>query len=143
MTTNETNIIYPELSYQIMGAIFEVHKELGPGFLEFIYEKALIEEFNNRKLKFETQKSLEVIYKGKKIGVHRVDVVVEDKIIIELKTVERFCIHHKAQLSSYLKASGYKLGILVNFSKEKVEYQRVIIRQIRYHSDNSSKQKEV
>lgn len=126
--TNKTNIVYPELSYQIMGAIFEVHKELGPGFVESVYEKALIEEFNNRRLHFETQKPIEIIYKGKKTGIHRVDLVVEGKIIVELKTVERFSPYHRAQLTSYLKASGCKLGILVNFSKSKVEYYRVLIR---------------
>jgi GxxExxY protein len=111
-----------------MGAIFEVHKELGPGFLESVYEKALIEEFTKKAIKVETQRVINVIYKGKKIGVHRLDLVVEGKVVVELKTVERFSIHHKAQLTSYLKASGYKLGILVNFLKGKVEYRRVLIR---------------
>ena len=128
MTTNGTNIIYPDLSYKLMGAIFEVHKKLGPGFLESIYQKALIDELGTRGLKVETQKAVNLTYKDKKIGVHRLDLVVEDKVVLELKTVERFSPHHKAQLTSYLKASGYKLGILVNFSKSKVEYRRVIIR---------------
>jgi GxxExxY protein len=128
MTTNNPNIIYADLSYEIMGAIFEVHKELGPGFIESIYEKALIEELTKRGIKVETQKVIDISYKDKKVGVHRLDLIVEDKVVIELKTVERFSIHHKAQLTSYLKASGYKLGILVNFSKSKIEYQRVVIR---------------
>ncbi len=128
MTANETNIIYPDLSYKIMGAIFKVHKKLGPGFLESVYEKALIEELSGRGMKVETEKIIDLTYKDKKIGVHRLDLVVDDKVVVELKTVERFSIHHKAQLTSYLKASGYKLGILVNFSKGKVEYRRVIIR---------------
>jgi len=123
---NNTNIIYSDLSYEIMGAILEVHKTLGPGFLESIYEKALIEEFKKKALKVETQKLTDVIYKGKKIGVHRLDLVVESKVVVELKTVERFSTHHTAQLLSYLKASGYKLDILVNFSKTKVEYRRVV-----------------
>lgn len=128
MATNGPNIIYPDLSYKIMGAIFEVHKELGPGFLESVYEKALIEELSNRGMKVEIQKFIDLKYKNKKIGVHRLDLVVDDKVVIELKAVERFSVHHKAQLTSYLKASGYKLGILVNFSKNKVEYLRVLIR---------------
>jgi GxxExxY protein len=128
MVANKANIIYPDLSYKIMGAIFEVHKELGPGFLESVYEKALVEELLSKGLKVETQKSINLTYKDKKIGLHRLDLVVESKVVVELKTVERFSIHHKAQLTSYLKASGYKLGILVNFSKSKVEYQRVLIR---------------
>jgi len=127
MATNSTNIIYRDLSYQIMGAIFEVHKELGPGFLESIYEKALIEELPSRGMKVETQKFIDLIYKNKKIGTHRLDLVIEDKVVVELKAVESFSIHHKAQLTSYLKASGYKLGILVNFSKAKVEYRRVVM----------------
>jgi GxxExxY protein len=128
MTANKTNIIYPDLSYEIIGAIFEVHKELGPGFLESIYEKALIEELSSRGMQIETQKVIDLTYKNKKIGAHHLDLVVEDKVVVELKTVERFSIHHKAQLISYLRASGYKLGILVNFSKSKVEYLRVLIR---------------
>ncbi len=128
MTANDASIIYPDLSYKIMGAIFEVHKELGPGFLESIYEKALIEELMNGGIHVEPQKTINLAYKGKKIGVHRLDLVIEDKIVIELKTVERFCPQHNAQLTSYLKASGYKLGTLVNFSKSKVEYKRVLIR---------------
>ena len=127
MATNKANIIYPDLSYQIMGAIFEVHKELGPGFLESIYEKALIEELPSRGMKVQTQKFIDLIYKNKKIGTHRLDSVIEDKVVVELKAVESFSIHHKAQLTSYLKASGYKLGILVNFSKAKVEYRRVVM----------------
>jgi len=128
MTANKTNIIYPDLSYEIMGAIFEVHKELGPGFLESVYEKALVEELLRKGLKVETQKGIHLTYKDKRIGLHRLDLVVDDKVVVELKTAERFSIHHRAQLTSYLKASGYKLGILVNFSKSKVEYQRVLIR---------------
>ena len=127
MTADKANIIYPDLSYKIMGAIFGVHKELGPGFLESIYEKALIEELSSRGMKVETQKFIDLIYKNKKIGTHRLDLVIEDKVV-ELNAVESFSIHHKAQLTSYLKASGYKLGILVNFSKGKVEYRRVLIR---------------
>lgn len=128
MISNNSNIVYPELSYKIMGAIFDVHKELGPGFLESVYEKALIEELKSKGLKVETQKSIDLRYKNKKIGVHRLDLIVEDKVVLELKTVEMFSVHHKAQVISYLKASGYKLGILVNFSKRKVAYKRVVIR---------------
>lgn len=128
MGTNSAKIIFPDLSFEIMGAIFEVHKRLGPGFLESVYQKALIEELGARKIRIETQKPIDIIYKDKKVGVHRLDMVVEDKVVLELKTVERFCVHHTAQLTSYLQASGYKLGILVNFSRGKVEYRRVLIR---------------
>jgi len=128
MAPNETNIIYPDLSCQITGAIFEVHKKLGPGFLESVYQKALIEELSERGVNVETEKVIDFKYKDEKIGVHRLDLVIGDNVVVELKTVEGLSIHHKAQLTSYLKASGYKLGILVNFSKAKGEYKRVLIR---------------
>jgi GxxExxY protein len=126
MATNNTNIIYQDLSYQIMGAIFEVHKELGPGFLESVYEKALLLELTSRGMKVEVEKAFDLTYKGKKVGTDRLDLIVEDKIVVELKTVERFAPHHTAQLLSYLKASGHRLGILVNFSRAKVESRRVV-----------------
>jgi len=126
MATNNTNIIYKNLSYQIMGAIFEVHKELGPGFLESVYEKALLLELASRGMKVDVEKVFDLTYKGKKVGTHRLDLIIEDKVVVELKTVERFAPHHTAQLLSYLKASGHRLGILVNFSKAKVESRRVV-----------------
>ena len=127
MATNSANIIYRDLSYQIMGVLFEVHKELGPGFLESVYEMALMEEFAKKAIKVETQRVTRVIYKGKKIGVHRLDLVVEGKVVVELKTAERFSTYPTAQLLSYLKASSHKLGIPVNFSKAKAEYRRVVM----------------
>jgi GxxExxY protein len=127
MAANNTNIIYSDLSYEVMGAIFEVHKELGPGFLESVYKKALVLELTNRGMKVDVEKVFDLTYKEKKVGTHRLDLIVEDKIVVELKTVERFAPHHTAQLLSYLKASGHRLGILVNFSKAKVESRRVVI----------------
>lgn len=126
MATNNTNIIYKNLSYQIMGAIFEVNKELGPGFLESVYEKALLLELASRGMKVDVEKVFDLTYKGKKVGTHRLDLIIEDKVVVELKTVERFAPHHTAPLLSYLKASGHRLGILVNFSKAKVESRRVV-----------------
>jgi len=121
MATNSANIIYRDLSYQIMAAIFEVHKELGPGYLESVYEKALLLELTSRGMNVDVQKVFGLTYKGQKVGNHRLDIIVEDKIVLELKTVERFAPIHTAQVLSYLKASGYRLGILVNFSKAKVD----------------------
>ena len=126
MSTNNTNIIYKDLSYQVMGAIFEVHKELGPGFIESVYEKALLLDLTSRGMKGDVEKIFDLTYEGKKVGTHRLDLIVEDKIVVELKTVERFAPHHTTQLLSYLKASGHRLGILVNFSKAEVESRRVV-----------------
>jgi len=80
----------------------------------------------NRMTANSTHKVIDLTYKGKKIEVHRLDFFVDDEVV-ELKTVEKFPVHHKAQLTSYLKASGYKLGVLVNLSKSKAEYGRVLI----------------
>ena len=92
-----------------------------------MYKKVLVLELTNRGMKVGAEKVFYLAYKGKKVGTHRLDLIVENKIVLELKTVERFSPHHTAQPLSYLKASGYRLGILVNFSRAKVESRRVVI----------------
>jgi GxxExxY protein len=137
MMTNDTNstnkprklvgpdVLYPELSYRIMEAIFEVHNQLGPGFSEEIYQKALITELGLRDILFETQKNIKVIYNGKPMGTYRLDLVIDKKIIIELKAVASLNDIFKQQLTSYLKATGLRLGILINFGARRVEYVRI------------------
>ena len=110
-----------------MVVLSEVHKELGSGFLESVYEKALMEEFTKKAEKVETQRVARVICKGKKIGVHWLDLVVEGKVVVELKTVERFSTYPTAQILSHLTVSSHKLGIPVNFPKVKAEYRRVVM----------------
>ena len=102
---------------QIIDAAFQVHKALGPGLLESSYEACLVMELILRGLKVEQQKALSVFYKGKKLDVgYRLDLLVENEIIIELKAVEKLLPIHEAQLISYLKLSGKKLGYLINFN---------------------------
>nr|WP_106132349.1 GxxExxY protein [Mongoliibacter ruber] len=109
-----------EISYLIRGAIFNVYKNLGPGFLESIYELALEFELREKGLKCEKQVSLPFYYRATELGVFRLDLLVNDKVIVEIKSVsELMPIHHK-QLISYLKLSGLKLGILVNFNVENI-----------------------
>ena len=106
-----------ELSSKIIGAAIEVHKALGPGLLESAYEDCLCHEFGLRGLSNERQKPLPVIYKGKELDCgYRLDVVVENAIILELKSCEKIDPIHKAQLLTYLKLSGLKLGLLMNFN---------------------------
>lgn len=106
-----------ELSGKIIGAAIEVHKELGPGLLESAYEECLCYEFGLRDFSFERQKALPVIYKGKALDCgYRLDIVVEKAIILELKACEKIEEIHKAQLLTYLKLSGLKLGLLLNFN---------------------------
>ena len=106
-----------ELSREIIGAAIEVHKTLGPGLLESAYEECLCHEFGLRGLTHGRQQPLPVIYKGRKLDCgYRLDVVVENRIILELKSCERLKNIHKAQLLTYLKISGLKLGLLLNFN---------------------------
>ena len=106
-----------KLSSMIIGSAIEVHKILGPGLLESTYEKCMCHELTLRGLSFESQKSLSVNYKGKKLNCgYRLDVIVENIIILELKSCEKIEPIHKAQLLTYLKLSGINLGLLLNFN---------------------------
>ena len=106
-----------QLSSKIIGAAIEVHKTLGPGLLESAYEECLCHELGIQGLLFEKQKPLSIDYKGKKLDCgYRLDVVVEDTIILELKSCERIEPIHKAQLLTYLKLTGLNLGLLLNFN---------------------------
>jgi len=120
------DIIYEELSFQVMSAVFEVHNVLGPGFLEKVYENALVKEFALRGIAVETQKEINVSYKGESIGCYYADILVEGKVIIELKAVELLTRLHEAQLLNYLKATGIKLGYLINMGNKSVEYKRLV-----------------
>jgi GxxExxY protein len=104
-----------ELAHTIIGAAIEVHRVLGPGFLESIYERALCHELNLRGVPFERQKKLIVRYKDLEIPGQRLDLLVGGRVITDLKTVESFAPIHLAQLLSYLKTTGFRLGLLINF----------------------------
>jgi GxxExxY protein len=106
-----------KLGSKIIGAAIEVHKTLGPGLLESAYEESLCHELSLRSLSFERQKPLSLTYKGKLLDCgYRLDIVVENRIILELKTCEEIEPIHKAQLLTYLKLSGLHLGFLFNFN---------------------------
>ena len=106
-----------ELSSKIIGAAIEVHKALGPGLLESAYEKCLCHELKLRGLSFESQKPVPLVFKGEKLDCgYQLDIVVENTIIIELKSCEKIEPIHKAQLLTYLKLTGLKLGLLLNFN---------------------------
>jgi GxxExxY protein len=106
-----------EITEKIIGAAIAVHKELGPGLLESAYEACLVYELAQSGLKVESQKSLPVSYRGVQVDCgYRIDLLVEDQIILELKSVEKLEPIHEAQILSYLKLSGYKIGLLINFN---------------------------
>jgi GxxExxY protein len=116
-----------ELTYAINGAIFEVNKILGPGFLEKVYENALLAELKIRGINVENQVPIKVSYKDSIVGDYIADLLVEDQVIIELKTVEKIEKVHEAQLINYLKATGKQIGLLVNFRNEKAEIKRLVL----------------
>lgn len=122
----EEKILYKDLSYRLIECAFEVHNVLGPGFSERIYEEAYILELRDKGISYERQNLIEVIYKGVKIGEYRVDLVVEGKVILELKAVSELTDVFEAQLLSYLKAVGLHLGLLINFGGKRVMHKRVI-----------------
>ena len=106
-----------EISKIVVDAVFKIHNNLGPGLLESIYEEILVFELDKQQLKYERQKELPVFYEGVKMNIgFRTDIIVEDKVILELKSVERILDVHKKQLLTYLKLSDFKLGLLINFN---------------------------
>ena len=112
MNENEIN----QLTEKIIGAAIEVHRNLGPGLLESLYEAALAYELNIAGLDFKRQVIVPVLYKGHSIGEHRIDLLVERKVIMEIKSVERHDPVFEAQLLTYLKITGIGLGLLINFN---------------------------
>jgi GxxExxY protein len=116
-----------DITYQINGAVFEVNNILGPGFLEKVYENALLKELKSRGLKAESQVSIKVKYKGDCVGEYFADILVEGKVIIELKTVERIEKIHEAQILNYLKATGLQVGLIVNFRHRKADVKRLVL----------------
>ncbi len=114
------------LSRKIIGAAIKVHRTLGPGFLENIYEEALKIELLECEINFDFQKEVKIEYCGIGIGTHRLDLVVESKIIVEMKAVKELANIHFAQLRSYLQATGLKVGLLLNFAKPTLEIKRIV-----------------
>ncbi len=120
------NIVEKDLSFQIMKSAFEVHNELGPGFLESIYEEAMTLQLRADGHTVETQVKVPVFYKGQQIGEHILDQIVDGKIILELKAVSQIAPIHEQQALSYLKATGLPLAIVINFGTPRVTYSRVV-----------------
>lgn len=122
----EEGILYKELSYKVVGLAMQVHTELGFGFLERVYENALMVLFQENQIKAIQQVPILVPYHGQIVGEYVADIVVEDSIILELKAQERIAEIHKAQTLNYLKATDFRLALLINFGKHKLEYERLV-----------------
>jgi GxxExxY protein len=118
---------FEELSGQILAAAVDLHKGLGPGFVEPIYQKAMEVALTHRGITFERQKELHVFFEGVDVGVQRLDLVVADQIILELKAVMELIDVHYCQLRSYLKATGLHVGLLLNFNAPTLVIKRVVL----------------
>ena len=113
------------LTDQIIGCIVKVHRTLGPGFVEAIYRRALVIELRRCKMHIEAEKEVAVFYEGELVGTHRMDLVVNNAVILELKAVPELVVAHYEQLRSYLRASGLDVGLLVNFGRERSDFRRI------------------
>lgn len=117
-------MLYGDLTERILGACFEVMNELGGGFLESVYGKALLVVLHDKRLAAQSQVPISVMFRGEKVGEFIADILVEGKVIIELKAAKSIAPEHQAQLINYLKATGIEVGLLVNFGPTKLEYRR-------------------
>ena len=117
---------FDSLTERVLGAVFEISNTLGAGFLEKVYERALLRELGLRGIRATAQASFAVTYKGYYVGEYFADLLVEDVLVVELKCVERLGNEHTAQCLNYLRASGRTLCLLINFQKPKVEWKRIV-----------------
>lgn len=120
------NLIYEDLTYKIRKSLFSVYNELGPGFREETYKQAVMIDFKNAGVPFEHEKIYDVRYLGEKVDKYRVDILVYDKIILELKAVSELHPQFEAQLLSYLKVAQLKIGLLVNFGNQPLAIRRFV-----------------
>jgi GxxExxY protein len=119
-------LLYKEQTFSVIGAAMEVHKILGPGFLEAVYQAALERELTLRNISFEQKVKLPVTYKDVVVGNYEADIVIDNKFIVEIKAVSKFNASHQAQAMHYLAATGLRLALLLNFGTGSLEHRRVI-----------------
>ena len=119
-------LLYKELTFAVIGAAMEVHKILGSGFLEVVYQAALERELTIRGIPFEQKVKLPVTYKEVVIGIYEADLVIDKKFVVEIKAVSKFNASHQAQAMHYLTATGLRLALLLNFGTGSLEHRRII-----------------
>ena len=119
-------LIYPELSYKLMGVLFKVHRDLGNSYQEKYYQRAIAIALKEASIAFEKEFRINLSYSDKKIGHYSLDFVIEDKIALEIKTVPKFTATYQKQVLAYLNSAKLKLGIIANFRTERLTYKRLI-----------------
>lgn len=120
-------MLYHELTREIIGAAMEVHRNLGNGFLESVYEEALAIEFDLRKVRYERQKGINVFYKGLLAKQFVCDFLVGEKVLVEIKTIKAITGVEEAQVLNYLRATGLEVGLLINFGEQSLKYKRLVL----------------
>jgi GxxExxY protein len=125
--TAENELLHRELTKDIIDSAFKVHNVLGCGLLEKVYGNALVWDLELKKKKVVSQKEFKVLYRNKEVGIYYADLVLEDAVIVEVKSVEKIDDIHRAQLLNYLRISGLRVGLLVNFSRPKLEFERLVV----------------
>ena len=123
----EEKILYKDLSYKIVGLAIQVRKELGFGFLEKVYENALMVLLEENGIEAKQQFPIKVSFHGRIVGDYIADILVENQIILELKAQDKIADVHKAQTLNYLRATGLRLAILLNFGKDRLEHERLVL----------------
>ncbi len=124
---NKSEILYKDLSFKVVGLAMQVHNTLGFGFLEKIYENSLMVLLKREGIKAKQQAPITVYFEGENVGEYFADILIEDKIILELKSADNIVNAHRAQTLNYLKATGLNLAIILNFGKERLEYERLVV----------------
>jgi GxxExxY protein len=125
MNNKGTTLKHEEITAKILEACFEVSKELGAGFLESVYQNALVIALKQKGLQVQVQVPIAVMFRGENVGNFVADLLVEQKVVVELKAVAALAPEHQAQVINYLKATGIEVGLLVNFGRPKIEYHRL------------------
>lgn len=120
------NLIEKELSYKIVGALFDAYNNLGGGYQEKYYQRAVAKEFNNRNIKFAEQIEIPLNFKGDSIGRYFLDFLIEDKIVLEIKASDKFYTRDIKQILAYLKSANIDLGILANFTRKDLQLKRIL-----------------
>lgn len=126
MALKRADLIYPELSYKIVGCAFSVHNNIGGGYLEKYYQRALGQAFKEASIQFSEQVYYPVTFKNTLIGKNFVDFLVDNKVVVEIKAGKRYSRNHLLQVLNYLKISNFSLAILINFGSESVSFKRLV-----------------
>lgn len=119
-------LLHEDITEQIIGAAFEVHRILGYGFLEMVYHQALCVELRNQGMQVDFEPEIRVNYKGVQVGSYKADLLVQNSVMVELKAAKHYCSEDEAQLLNELKGTGIRVGLLINFGRQKVEFKRFI-----------------